>query len=185
MMSADHDPMADLRAEIDEVGQRSERRFEPGARAMWISVAVLVLLIAATLPFVRSTPGWEVLFGAPVAPKVAGLAPRIFLAIALLFGVFGSAVALLTRRYVLAWVSALGSDLSILFGVLSIWSQQTTSSHAAGPGPGPGLLLAVAAVVVLAVSWGGIAWKKPPNPPQQTPKENPQELDGSGDEQGS
>lgn len=160
-----------LREQIDEVGRRSERRFEPGMRAVWIAVAVLVLLIAATLPWVEHTPGWQVLFGELTTAKVAGIAPRVFLAIAFLFGVLGSVVALLVRRYVAAWVCSLGADLSILFGILSIWSQQTTSSHAAGPGPGPGLVLAVVAVVALAVLWGGIAWKKPPLPPRETPAE--------------
>lgn len=179
MTSPNHDPIAGLRAEIDEVGQRSERRFDPGARAMWISVAVLVLLIAATLPWVQSTSGWEVLFGAPVAAKVAGLAPRVFLAIAVFFGVFGSAVALLVRRYPMAWFCELGADVSVLFGVLSIWSQQTTSSHAAGPGPSAGLILAVIDMIVLAFLWASIVWKKTPAPPARTPREVPsQDEDG-------
>jgi hypothetical protein len=177
MTSPNHDPIAGLRAEIDEVGKRSERRFDPGVRAVWIAVAVLVLLIAATLPWVQSTSGWEVLFGAPVAAKVAGLAPRVFLAIAVFFGVFGSTIGLLVRRYPMAWICELGADLSILFGVLSIWSQQTTSSHAAGPGPGPGLILAMADMVVMAFLWAGIVWKKPPTPPSRTPREAPETDD--------
>jgi hypothetical protein len=166
--------MAVLGEQIDAVGRGVERKFDPGARAMVAAVAVLVLLGAAALPWVGSVPGWEVLLGQSEASKVAGIAPRVFLTIALAFGVLGSVTALGMRRYGAAWVTSLGCDLAVLFGALSIWSQQTSSSHHPGPGPGIGMILAELAMVVLAGVWAGITWKRPPaarprppGPPQE------------------
>lgn len=161
---------AALRAEIDRVGRRSERRFDPGMRAVLIAVAVLVLMVAATLPWAGGDIGWNLLFGQGDQQKVAGIAPRAFLGVALAFGVIGSMAALIIRRYGAAWVCSLGSDLSVLFGALSVWSLQTSSSHQPGPGPGPGLVLAVLAVLALAILWAGIAWRKPrlPAPPPES-----------------
>lgn len=164
------DPTAEegLREQIEEVGRRTERTFEPGLRAVLIAVAVLALLLSAALPWVAATSGWEVLLGASTGERVAGVAPRLFLIVALTFGVLGSFAGLTIRRYGAAWVCSLGSDVSVLLGALSIWSQQTTGSHHPGPGPGPGLILALVAVLALAVLWSGIAWHKPPDPERRT-----------------
>jgi hypothetical protein len=164
--------IAALGAQVDAAGRGVERTFDPGARALLAAVAVLVLLGAAALPWVGGVAGWQVLLGQADASKVAGLAPRLFLAAALIFGVVGSLAALAIRRYGAAWLTSLGCDLAVLFGALAIWSQQTSSSHHPGPGPGVGIVLAELAVVVLAGVWAGITWKRPPSPrvgPQQPP----------------
>ena len=140
----------------------AERRFDPGFRAVLISCTVLVLLLAVALPWVGPATGWHVLFGPPGQQKVAGLAPRIFLIIALAFGVFASMLGLGIRRYGGAWICSLGADAGVLVGGLAIWSQQTSSSHQPGPGPGPGLILALFAMLALAIFWAGIVWKRTP-----------------------
>jgi hypothetical protein len=161
MTNPDAGPDEGLREEIEAVGRRAERKFEPGLRAVFIAVGVLALLLSAALPWVGHTSGWEVLLGTSTGERVAGFAPRLFLIVALAMGVAGSFVALTVRRYGAAWVCSLGTDASVLLGALSIWSQQTTGSHHPGPGPGPGLVLAMVSVVVLAVLWSGVAWHKP------------------------
>ncbi|MGH3624716.1 MAG: Rv2732c family membrane protein, partial [Sciscionella sp.] len=133
-LAAEDQRLAGLRDQIEEVARRTQRRFEPGLRAVLIAVAVLVLLLAAALPWVDGASGWQVLLGYDTGEKVAGVAPRLFLAVALLLGVLGSFVALAVRRYGAAWICSLGSDASVLLGALSIWSQQTTGSHHPGPG---------------------------------------------------
>jgi hypothetical protein len=160
--------MAVLGEQIDAVGRGVERSFDPGGRALVAAVAVLVLLGAAALPWVGSVAGWELLLGQTDASKVAGIAPRVFLAIGLTFGVVGTMAALAIRRYGAAWVTSLGCDLGVLFGALSIWSQQTSSSHQPGPGPGVGIVLAEVAMLVLAGVWAGIAWKRPPAAPGES-----------------
>lgn len=161
MTNPDAGPEESLREQIDAVGRRAERRFEPGLRAVFIAVGVLALMLSAALPWVGGITGWEVLLGTSTGERVAGFAPRLFLIVALTMGVLGSIVALAVRRYGAAWVCSLGSDASVLLGALSIWSQQTTGSHHPGPGPGPGLIVAMAAMLVLAVLWSGVAWHKP------------------------
>ena len=51
----------------------------------------------------------------------------------------GSALSLGLRRWAVAWLATLGCGLFTVLGLVSIWSQQTTTSHQAGPGPGAGL----------------------------------------------
>lgn len=49
-MSPDPDGIAGLRAEIDAVERSMLRQVDPGARAVVISGAIMVLLLAVTLP---------------------------------------------------------------------------------------------------------------------------------------
>jgi hypothetical protein len=152
--------VAGLRAEIDQVERTMFRHFEPGSNALVIAIAVMVLLVAALLPWVGNTSGWQALLGQEAPGVPLGVLPRIFANITFAVGVLGSALALVTRRWVLAWVCALGGWLSVVMGVLAIWTQQTTHSHTPGPGPGYGLVLAFLASVVLAVQWFRIAWSR-------------------------
>ncbi|MGH3952286.1 MAG: Rv2732c family membrane protein [Pseudonocardiaceae bacterium] len=148
-MTDDSDRMDRLRAEIDAVERSALRRVDPGARAVVIAGAIMVLLVATSLPWVGGASGWEVLRGTADPADGVGLLPRLFAAVALGFGVGLSALALITRRWGLVWASALGCGYGVLDGVWAIWSRQTT----AGAGPGAGLILAVLAVAVLAAQW--------------------------------
>lgn len=159
---SDETPIDRLGREIDEVGDRSRRRFDPGIRGLVASVAVLLLLVSVALPFVHDRYGWEVLTGKHSAFGAAGIIPTVFLVLALLFGAVGSLVALMMRRYGAAWVTSLGCDLSVVAGALAVWSQQTGPTKAPGPGPGGGQILALAMVFVLAVVWGGVTWARRP-----------------------
>ncbi|HET9255400.1 MAG TPA: hypothetical protein VFO16_09390 [Pseudonocardiaceae bacterium] len=152
-MNGDPEGIAGLRAEIDAVERRALRRVDPGARAAVISGAIMVLLLAVTLPWVGEASGWVVLTGSANPADRVGLLPRMFGVLALGLGVGLSALALVTRRWGLVWASALGCAYCVLDGVWAIWSRQT--GH--GPGPGIGLVLAVLAMVVLAAQWVRLA----------------------------
>ena len=145
--------MDELRAEIDAVERSALRRVDPGAHAVVIATAIMILLLATSLPWVGAASGWEVLHGTADPADKVGLLPRLFAAVALSLGVGLSALALLTRRWGLVWASALGCSYCVLDGVWAIWSRQTT----AGAGPGAGLILAVLAVLVLAAQWFRLA----------------------------
>ncbi|WP_214369193.1 hypothetical protein [Pseudonocardia sp. H11422] len=149
------DELSRLDAELAGVARRVERRIDPGATAMVVSVAVLVLIGALLLPWTGSARGWEILVGA----ERLGLLPQLFTVTAVGFGVVGSTLALATRRWGLAWLCAVGCGISVINGVWAIWSRQIGVPEGAS-GPGPGLILAVVAVLTLAVSWARIALRR-------------------------
>ncbi|MEU5692706.1 hypothetical protein [Actinosynnema sp. NPDC020468] len=149
------DEFSGLRREIDEVARSAARRFDPGAGALLIAVAVLVVLVSYLLPWVGPDNGLNVLLG------TAPLMPKVFSCAALVSGVLLPALTLALRRWALAWTCALTAFATAFTGVLSIWTTQTTTSHHPGPGPGAGLIVAVLAIAVLLVKWLKIAASRP------------------------
>jgi hypothetical protein len=148
-MTEDLNGIGALRAEIDAVERSALRRVDPGVRSAVIAGAIMVLLLAITLPWVGDASGWDVLSGTANPIDRVGLLPRMFGAAAVGFGIGLSVLALVTRRWGLVWASALGCSYCVLDGVWAIWSRQTVH----GPGPGIGLVLAVLAIAMLAVQW--------------------------------
>ncbi|MGH3787008.1 MAG: Rv2732c family membrane protein [Pseudonocardiaceae bacterium] len=149
MTAEDPDRITALRAEIDAIEHSALRRVDPGGGAVVISGAIMFLLLGITLPWVGDASGWDVLRGTANPLDRVGLLPRLFGAVALAAGVVLSVLALVTRRWGLVWVSALGCAYGTLDGIWAIWSRQTVP----GPGPGSGMVVAVLAVAVLAVVW--------------------------------
>ncbi len=157
-----NDPKKDadefLRKEIDDVEHQAARRIDPGTGALTISIAVLALLVSLVLPWIGDQTGLSVVLG-----ETTNFLPRVFSFLALGVGVLGSGITLAVRRWGLAWVCALGLFAGSVTGVLSIWTQQTTTSNKTiGPGPGIGLIIAVVAVVVLLAKWVKLAASRPP-----------------------
>lgn len=112
MMSHEHDAgdLDALRAEIEAAERRVAREIEPGARALVVAILVFVLLGSFILPHTGSVRGWDVLFSSHGAGRAAVALPsRVFAWLALVFGVGFSMLALLTRRWALAWVALAGS----------------------------------------------------------------------------
>lgn len=152
------DPSSDpaLDAELRGIARRMERRTDPGGTAVTVAVAVLVVLGSLALPWTGAVLGWQVLAG--LAPDL-GVLPRLFTFTSVGFGVVGSALALSTRWWALAWVCAVGSGVSVVTGVWAVWSRQTVVLEG-GTGPHVGMVLAVLAMVVLAASWSRIALRR-------------------------
>lgn len=157
-MPDDFDRINEIRAELDAVERSALRRVDPGHAALVIAAAIMVLLLATSLPWVGAASGWEVVRGAADPADQVGALPRLFAAVALGLGVGLSALALLTRRWGLVWASALGCGYCVLDGVWAIWSRQTAAGGAAGPGAG--LVLAELAVAVLAAQWFRLAMSR-------------------------
>lgn len=149
------DELAALEEELSRPARRRERRTDPGAAAMVVSVAMLVLVVGLVLPWTGSVQGWEVLAGA--APL--GLLPPLFAFTSLGFGLVVSAFALATRWWGLAWLAAIGCGFSVVTGIWAIWSRQVAVTAGAS-GPGIGLVVAVLAVLVLAATWVRIAGRR-------------------------
>ncbi|WAL67401.1 hypothetical protein ORV05_06350 [Amycolatopsis cynarae] len=144
-----------LGEDVDQVVRKAARTVELGRRGFVLSLLVFALLIGQLLPWVGQHAGWQVLLGQ------GGPVPQLFAATSTAFGVFASVLALLTRRWWLAWVCAMGGWFASVDGLLAIWSQQ--SSHAnntAGSGPGIGMIIALVAMVFLAGNWMKTAWSR-------------------------
>jgi hypothetical protein len=149
----DAERMAVLRNEIDAVERAVLRHVDPGTRAVTLSVALLVLLVALVLPWVGPHSGLDVLRGTTDPAAQVGVLPRLFAGVAVGFGVVLSVLTLVVRRWGLVWASAFGCAYGALDGMWSIWSRQTVE----GAGPGVGMVLAAVAVLVLAVVWFRLA----------------------------
>ncbi len=144
--------LSQLETDLGDVERRVRLRIDPGPTAMLIAGAVLALVIAASLPWADGYSGWQVFAG----QGDVGVLVRLFAWTAIGFGVLGSAIALVTRLWALAWVCALGCGFSIVDGVWAIWARQTGEI----PGPGIGLVLAVLAIVVLTWCWVRLSWSR-------------------------
>ncbi len=148
-----------FRADIDAAERRIAREIEPGTRALVVAILVFVLLASFMLPHTGHVRGWDVLFSSHGSAAAAVALPsRVFAWLALVFGVGFSMLALLTRRWALAWVALAGSAVASVAGLLAIWSRQTVA--AGHPGPGVGLVLAWITVIVLTFHWARVVWSR-------------------------
>lgn len=147
----------EIRADLEAAERRIASEIDPGARAMFVAVAVLVLLGSFALPHAGSANGWDVLSFAPdaVAEEI-GLPSRIFVWFALIFGALCSMLALVTRKWVLSWLALAGSAVTIVFGMLSIWSRQTLPADSPAAGVGIGILVGWFAMMVIAFHWARV-----------------------------
>lgn len=148
-----------FKGDIEAVERRIAREIDPGARALVIAIGVFVLLLTFILPHTGSARGWDVLAGNDTAIGVGiSLPSRVFVWLALVFGVGFSMLALLTRRWAMAWIALAGSTLASFSGLLAVWSRQTALGP--NPGPGVGLIIAWITVILLAYNWARVVWSR-------------------------
>lgn len=148
-----------FKADIEAAERRIAREIEPGARALVVSILVFVLLASFVLPHTGDVRGWDVLFASRGSAAAAVALPsRVFAWLALVFGVGFSMLALLTRRWALAWVALAGSAVASGVGLLAVWSRQTVA--AGHPGPGVGLVVAWITIIVLTFHWARVVWSR-------------------------
>mgnify|MGYP000985099212 CR=1 FL=1 len=116
---------------------------------------MFVLLLTFVLPHTGHVRGLDVLTNDPVARAAAiALPSRVFCWVTLLTVGF-SMLALLSRRWVVAWLALAGSWLAGATGLLAVWSRQTAS--AGHPGPGLGLVIARLSGITTLGPWGVMA----------------------------
>src|SRR6516164_2916426 len=158
-MKKEHTDLDALRTEIEAAERRVAREIEPGARAVVVAILVFVLLGSFVLPHTGDVRGWDVLFSTHGAGAAAlALPSRVFAWLALVFGVGFSMLALMTRRWALAWVALAGSAIASAAGLLAVWSRQTVG--AGHPGPGVGLIVAWITVILLTFHWARVVWSR-------------------------
>jgi len=148
-----------FKGDIEAAERRVAREIDPGARALVIAVGVFVLMVSFVLPHAGDARGLDVLTGSEAAIREGITLPsRVFAWLALVFGVGFSMLALLTRRWALAWIALAGSTVTSLLGLLAVWSRQTAPN--AYPGPGIGLIVAWLAVIVVTYQWARAVWAR-------------------------
>jgi hypothetical protein len=155
----DNGDFESFKGDIEAAERRVAREIDPGARALVIAIGVFVLLLSFVLPHTGGARGLDVLLGGEAAIREGiSLPSRVFTWLVLVFGVGFSMLALLTRRWALAWIALAGSTVASFVGLLAVWSRQTAPAH--HPGPGIGLIIAWLAVIVLTVTWARAVWAR-------------------------
>ncbi|MEV0292760.1 hypothetical protein [Nocardia sp. NPDC050710] len=151
-----------FRDELDAVERRIAGEIDPGMRAMVVAGTVFVLMLSLVLSHAGGARGFDVLLGTQVSQtEHIGLPSRIFVWFVVVFGIGFSLLALMTRRWVLAWIAVAGSAIASVFGVLSIWHRQTPGlGNYYGAGPGIGLIIGTLAVMVLTFHWIRVVWTR-------------------------
>lgn len=158
-MTGSPDDLEAYRADLEAAERRVAGEIDPGARALVVAILIFVLLISFVLPHTGDARGVDVLMGDDRAISVGiALPSRLFCWFALVFGVGFSMLALLTRRWTLAWVALAGSAVGSALGMLAVWSRQTAALN--HPGPGIGLIVAWFAIVLLTFHWARVVWTR-------------------------
>ncbi|MGE2692330.1 hypothetical protein [Mycolicibacterium pulveris] len=159
MSTPDNGNFDQFKEEIEAAERRIAGEIDPGPRALVIAVGVFVLLVSFLLPHTGGANGWDVLANSEDATGAAvSLPSRLFIWLALVFTVGFSMLALLTRRWALAWVALAGSSVTCVLGLLAVWSRQTAAEPY--PGPGIGLILAWLTVIVVTYHWARAVWAR-------------------------
>jgi hypothetical protein len=149
----------DFKGDLEDAERRVAREIDPGARALVVAILVFVILISYVLPHTGGARGLDVLVGDDVAIREAiALPSRVFVWLVLVFSVGFSILALLTRRWGVAWIALAGSALACPVGMLAVWSRQTVAEP--HPGPGIGLIIGWLAVIALAFHWARVVWSR-------------------------
>ena len=147
------------RADLEAAERRVAGEIEPGARALVVAILVFVLIVTFILPHAGAARGVDVLMGDDAAITAGVALPhRVFCWLALVFGIGFSMLALVTRRWTVAWIALAGSAVGSAIGMLAVWTRQTaTAGH---PGPGLGLILAWITMILLAFHWARVVWTR-------------------------
>ncbi|MGE2836691.1 hypothetical protein [Mycobacterium sp. SMC-4] len=153
------DEFDSYKGDIEDVERRVAGEFDAGARALVVAVLVFAVLLSFVLPHTGSARGFDVLIFTEAADKEGVALPsRVFSVLAIVFSVGFSILALLTRRWVLAWVALAGSAVASVIGMLAVWSRQTVGEQY--PGPGFGLVIGWVAVILLTFHWARLVWTR-------------------------
>jgi hypothetical protein len=149
----------EFKGDLEDAERRVAREIDPGARALVVAILVLVILLSFALPHTGSAKGFDVLVGNDKAiGEAIALPSRVFTWLTLVFSVGFSILALLTRRWGLAWIALAGSAVACPIGMLAVWSRQTVAEP--HPGPGIGLIIAWIAVILLTFHWARVVWSR-------------------------
>ena len=151
-----------FRTDLEKAERKVAGEIDPGVRAMVVAVLVVILAGSLALPHAGHVKGFDILQSDTLAAANAIQLPsRVFVWFASIFGVLFSMLALVTRRWALAWIAVAGTFIASVFGVLSIWTRQTVGyGHPGQPGPGIGLILGTVVCIALTFHWVRVVWSR-------------------------
>ncbi|MBD0861361.1 hypothetical protein IA539_09055 [Gordonia sp. zg691] len=161
--TTDRDAFGEYERDLRKAERRVAGEIDPGARAVVVAVAVLLAMVSMVLPHTGSATGLEVLTFAPdAAAERVTIVSKIFVYLLTIFGIVVSMLALLTRRWLLAWIALCGCAIACVAGMLAWWSRNTPGVGGVEPpsGVGIGLILAWISVFVLTFHWSRVVWSR-------------------------
>lgn len=157
------------RNEFARIEKKVAGEFDAGKRRWVLTGFVVLLIVGLLLPLTSTQWSWTALAdwfggGAPVSMPL-----RMFVTLAVVFGVFVSSIALVRRSWRFASVAMLGCGLGSLFGLFGYWSQ--TGMIVDGPhSPGIGMVLAWVSMVALTSQWLPVVLSKSPTDTRERPR---------------
>lgn len=161
--ASDRDAFKEYEQDLRKAERKVAGEIDPGARAVVVAVAVLLAMVSLVLPHTGSVTGLEVLSFAPeAAAERVTIVSKIFVYLVAIFGIVFSMLALLTRRWILAWIALCGCAIACVAGMLAWWSRNTPGVGGLEPpsGVGIGLILGWIAVFVLTFHWSRVVWAR-------------------------
>lgn len=148
--------------ELRLIEKKIAGEIDAGSNGLIIGIAIMAAMFFLILPHAGHCRGIDiVLHNSAAHRETIGFASYIYTYFVLIFNVCISTIALLSRRWILGWISAAGCFLSFVFGVLSIWLRHTKSIHDLTPSaPGIGLYLGLITSFVLVYQWVRLIWSR-------------------------
>ncbi len=160
---SDAGKFAEFEGDLRKAERKVAGEIDPGMRAVVVAVAVLLAMASLVLPHTGSASGIEVLTFAPDAKaERVTITSEVFVYLLVIFGIGFSVLALLTRRWIMAWIALCGSAVACVAGMLAWWSRNTPGVGGVEPpsGVGIGLILGWIAVLVLTFHWSRVVWAR-------------------------
>lgn len=161
--SVDAGRLAEYEGDLRKAERKVAGEIDPGMRALVVAGAVLLAMLSLALPHTGSVSGIDVLTSAPdVDAARITVTSKVFIYLLLIFDIGFSVLALLTRRWTIAWIALCGSAVSVVAGVLAWWSRNTpgVGGVQAPSGVGIGLILGLIAAVILTFHWARVVWAR-------------------------
>ena len=161
--ASEKDAFKEYEQDLRKAERKVAGEIDPGARAVVVAIAVLLAMVSLVLPHTGSVTGLEVLSFAPeAAAERVTIVSKIFVYLVTIFGIVVSMLALLTRRWILAWIALCGCAIACVAGMLAWWSRNTPGVGGVQPpsGVGIGLVLGWISVFVLTFHWSRVVWAR-------------------------
>ncbi|WP_206492796.1 hypothetical protein [Rhodococcus sp. KRD162] len=163
--NSDDDELGRYRAVFDAIERRVVPEIEFGRSTPVLIAAIAIASLGFLLPLTGSAHGYDVLFRTSRAEnESAGALPTLFVAFSMTFTVTVAATARAVRRFRWAGLALAGNGVTMVFGVLAIWSRQSLAPDAAYTGPSIGLYLGAAAAVLSTALWARAVFTHPHGP---------------------